>query len=84
MTDGQILRSFTCHIITPLDSSIGQEVSSFVYLSSEPILVTTFLDIEESNYEFHDSRGNSTDRFKVERTSGCVFEPGFEQIGKFE
>ncbi|CAG5107574.1 Oidioi.mRNA.OKI2018_I69.chr1.g3393.t1.cds [Oikopleura dioica] len=42
--------------------------------------VTTFLDKEEGNYEFYDSLGNSTDRFKVERTSGCVFEPGFEQI----
>ena len=84
MNDGQILRFSTCHIIIPLDSSIGKNVSCLTSsICMLNILVTTFLDTSEaSEYTFISADGNSTDRFQIERKTGCTFEPGFEEIGK--
>ncbi|CBY31735.1 unnamed protein product [Oikopleura dioica] len=43
--------------------------------------LTTFLDTSEaSEYTFISADGNSTDRFQIERKTGCTFEPGFEEI----
>ena len=81
MNDGQISRFFTCHIIIPLDSSIGENVSYGISSKRLNILVTTFLDTE-SEYTFISADGNSTDRFGVERKAGCTFEPGYEEIGR--